>query len=263
MISGSIATSESFNAMSEYARLTWCMILPHLDDYGVIEGGAVKIKALTQPLTSRCVADVADAVREMIEAEILTAYVVEKRVYLRAASFEHHQVNLHKRASPRVPLTGEVLTARQYAQTAVSRKFPDFPGTFRNLPELPGNNGKKTVSRNLPEVPGKSGEGTKELNELKELESKSFSASPIKKSAEDLVESFELDDKMRDFARRRGQDADALLPDWRDHWRANGYRTKQGPVKDAAATFRRWVRNANKFSSHPVGLPHVAPRFQP
>lgn len=149
MISGSIATSESFNAMSEWGRLTWCLMIPHLDDHGMIEGSATKLKAQTQPLSGRTVPEIAAAVREMIEEEILVAYEADGRIYLAAPSFDRHQVNLHKRTpKPKLPMPdqGRKLTGEQYEQAAISRKFPEFPGKCRSKKE--GRNRKERNRKN-------------------------------------------------------------------------------------------------------------------
>jgi hypothetical protein len=233
LISATIATSESFNAMSEYARLTWCLILPHLDDHGTIEGSAAKLKALTQPLSGRTSEEIAAAVREIIDVEILDAYIVQGRVYLRAEHFDQHQINLHKRTTPRVPVVGvPKITGAEYEQAAISRKFPEVPGSSRKFPE---NDAPLTVSGKLPEIPGDSVERKKELNELNEGKSKALT------SARERVEQFVLTDDLRAFAAEHGHDADALYPGWLNHFRSNGYKVGRNPVVDADATFRTWV----------------------
>lgn len=46
--------------------------------------------------------------------------------------------------------------------------------------------------------------------------------------------------------------AELELADFRDHMRGSGYRLsggKGGPVRDARAAFRKWMRNAVKFTN--------------
>jgi hypothetical protein len=200
MISGSIATSESFHAMSEYARLTWCMILPHLDDYGTIEGSAAKLKGLTQPLSARSVAEVAAAVREIVDVEILTAYAVDGRVYLRAPSFDRHQVNLHKRTAPKFPDPegAEKLTGERYLEMALSRKFPEPPG--------------KSVPREVNEV--------NEVNEVKRKNSNGEIADAVKSGRSKVKgRTFADDSREMQFSRHLFEricrhTPDATQPNW-------------------------------------------------
>lgn len=71
-----------------------------------------------------------------------------------------------------------------------------------------------------------------------------------KKTAKDLVEALVVDLDMRSWATKNaaGVDVDFETDNWRDYLRANGYRTKAGPVKDAAASWRTWMKNARKFA---------------
>lgn len=65
----------------------------------------------------------------------------------------------------------------------------------------------------------------------------------------DLVENFTVTAKLREWAGRRAPsvNVDTETEDWQDHLRTNKYRTKIGPVADADASWRTWMKNAEKF----------------
>lgn len=67
--------------------------------------------------------------------------------------------------------------------------------------------------------------------------------------ARDLVESFAITEALRSWAASEaiGVDVDVATESWRDHFRNTGYRTKTGPVRDADAAWRNWMRNELKF----------------
>jgi hypothetical protein len=67
------------------------------------------------------------------------------------------------------------------------------------------------------------------------------------KSAKELIEEHEISDEERSLAKSVGVDVESCHDDWRDHFRGNGYLTSGKPVKDACATFRRWLRTAGKL----------------
>lgn len=73
--------------------------------------------------------------------------------------------------------------------------------------------------------------------------------------ARELVEGFVVTDKHRQWAAEKtpGIDVDAATEAWRDHFRHNGYKTRAGPVCDADAAWRNWMRNEVKFSRGPNG----------
>ena len=73
---------------------------------------------------------------------------------------------------------------------------------------------------------------------------------PPRAGARDLVEKFEVTDRHRTWAAEKvpGVDIDAATEAWRDHFRHNGYKTRAGPIADADAAWRNWMRNEVKFS---------------
>jgi hypothetical protein len=125
------------------------------------------------------------------------------------------------------------------------------------LPNFERHNGKTAKARALSAIrTGKSkaksnGEGNGEsvtssvTSALPREEKRREEKKPTKKSGREQVEEFVVDDDLRAYAQQRGHDADALLEDWRDYCRANGYLAGRNPIRDARAMFQRWIRNAN------------------
>lgn len=73
-----------------------------------------------------------------------------------------------------------------------------------------------------------------------------------KQSAKDLVESFTLEQKHRDWGRSKCPSVplDAELDAWKDRMRANGYVVGKSPVKDPQAAFYTSCRNAEAWRTY-------------
>ena len=230
MISATISTSETVNAMSEWARLLFCFSIAHLDDFGFMAGSPAKLKAIVMPLSERPIADFAAAVAEWIASGSHTAYLAEDgRVYLRAVKFDDYQTGLHKRTRSRFPTEGAKLDAVGYL-AAISGKFPESPAS---VPEVPLQQNRTEENRTEDEQKGKQAE---------------LRSDKPRGSAKDLVEGLALSDELRQLGSSLSLDSDSELEQFKDRMRGNGYRTNQGPVKDAAAAFRTHLRNAAKFA---------------
>jgi hypothetical protein len=72
----------------------------------------------------------------------------------------------------------------------------------------------------------------------------------LRTGARELIEAFAVTEKHRAWAAEHAPDVDieSATEHWRDYNRANGYRTRQGPVRDADGSWRTWIRNEVKFS---------------
>lgn len=84
-----------------------------------------------------------------------------------------------------------------------------------------------------------------------------------KLTAKEQVEALQVDDELRAYARRYGQDADELIEPWRLHFRGNGYQTGKHPVADARATFMTWIRNAERFGPPKTAKKNERPKTAP
>lgn len=95
--------------------------------------------------------------------------------------------------------------------------------------------------------------------ELESLKSKAL-GTPTRRAArvqgaETQCEGLTVDDALRTYAKGHGQDADALVDEWRLYYRSNGYLIGRNPMKDARSCFMRWIRNAK-------GAPKIAARIE-
>jgi len=135
MISKSISVSERVNSMSLFARLLFTWMIPHTDDFGRMTGSPMKVKALVVPMADETKDDVENALREMVEQDLIYWYSVDGKQYIQIKNFDKHQTGLHKRTKSQYPAPEE--------GTPVLPTPPDS----RNFRELPGNSGK------APEIP--------------------------------------------------------------------------------------------------------------
>jgi hypothetical protein len=140
MISTTIATSESLNAVDDDAALFFPWLVPHLDDFGSIEGSAAKLKGLVVPLReSWTPARVARAARQLVDVLTLTAFEFGGRPYLNAPNFDQHQTGLHKRTKSKYPSpeSARRLTGSEYEALALALRFANVPGDSGKFPEVP------------------------------------------------------------------------------------------------------------------------------
>lgn len=105
MIHKAISISRPINSLSEFAQLLFTWIIPHLDDFGKIDGNAEVIRALVIPMNRiRSEKDVEDAILEIIKkVPTVIRYEVEKQSVLHFTSFDEHQVGLEKRTKSKYP----------------------------------------------------------------------------------------------------------------------------------------------------------------
>lgn len=121
MISKSISISRKANAISDFAALLFTWMVPHADDYGVLDGDEGTIKALVVPRRKQTEKQVGQALSEMQEIGLIWRYFYKDKPYIQFTNFEEHQEGLHKRTTPKLPL---YMDCRQDS------------GNFR---EIPGN----------------------------------------------------------------------------------------------------------------------------
>lgn len=104
MLHKSISCNKRINSLSEFAQLLFSWIIPHLDDFGKIDGDPEVIKALVMPMNPRSVNEFEEAICEIIKkVKSVERYEVEERSILRYTSFEEHQSGLEKRTQSKYP----------------------------------------------------------------------------------------------------------------------------------------------------------------
>ena len=92
--------------------------------------------------------------------------------------------------------------------------------------------------------------------ETKESKSKPLSPAATRTTPQERVEAFNPNEKQKAWAEKIAPSVPIgeVTDDWRDRCRESGYRSNAGPIQDAAASWRRWVRNAEKFGTYAKGL---------
>jgi hypothetical protein len=120
MISKSISVSDNANKLSDFAALLFTWMIPHTDDYGIIEGSAGKIKALVIPRRKQTEKQVEEALKEIQDNDLIWRYIYKNSEYLQFCKFEEHQEGLHKRTVSKNPIYWEVKDD--------SENFREIPG---------------------------------------------------------------------------------------------------------------------------------------
>ena len=104
MISKSISISKKVNSISDFGALLFTWMIPHADDYGVLDGDEGTIKALVVPRRKQTEKQVAQALSEMQKVGLIWRYLYKMKPYIQFINFEEHQEGLHKRTDPKLPI---------------------------------------------------------------------------------------------------------------------------------------------------------------
>lgn len=104
MISKSISISTKVNSISDFAALLFTWMVPHADDYGVLDGDEGTIKALVVPRRKQTESAVGQALAEMQKVGLIWRYIYKNKPYVQFTNFEEHQEGLHKRTAPKLPI---------------------------------------------------------------------------------------------------------------------------------------------------------------
>lgn len=104
MISKSISISTKVNSISDFAALLFTWMVPHADDYGVLDGSPGTVKALVVPRRKQTEKQVEAAIGELQKVGLIWWYMVEGKQYIQFVSWEKHQDGLQKRTKSKYPL---------------------------------------------------------------------------------------------------------------------------------------------------------------
>ena len=108
MISKSISVSTKVNSISDFSALLFTWMVPHADDYGVLDGDEGTIKALVVPRRKQTVLQTVlqtgQALAEMQKAGLIWRYIYKNRKYIQFVNWEENQEGLHKRTACKHPL---------------------------------------------------------------------------------------------------------------------------------------------------------------
>jgi hypothetical protein len=118
LISKTISYSKQVSSLNEFAQLLFTWIIPHLDNYGRIDGDSEVLKAKVMPMGKRSPEDFENAIQEMINAILIERYTADEKLIIQYLNFEKYQKDLKKRTKS---------------------KYPENPRNSNNLREIQGN----------------------------------------------------------------------------------------------------------------------------
>lgn len=120
MLHKGISISMQVSQLTEFAQLLFTWIIPHLDDFGKLDGNAKVIKALVMPMSERPLQEFEEALQNMIDIGLIERYETPEGSVLSYPKFEKYQQGLNKR------------TKSKYIDNTI-------PGDSEKLLEVPGN----------------------------------------------------------------------------------------------------------------------------
>lgn len=110
MIHTKISYSRQVNSVSEFAQLLFTWIVPHLDDFGKIEGDPMVVKGIVMPLSPRPIEDFENAILELIKVNLIERYEANEKKVITYLKFDDHQTGgIGKRTKSRYPDPNEQL----------------------------------------------------------------------------------------------------------------------------------------------------------
>lgn len=96
MLHKNISISIQLSALSEFAQLLFTWMIPHLDDFGRINGDPKVIKALVVPMSNRSVADIEQAIVDLDDFMLIERYEVNGQKVIQFPTFDKYQTGLGK-----------------------------------------------------------------------------------------------------------------------------------------------------------------------
>lgn len=98
MLHKSISISKGVNSLTEFSQLLFSWIIPHLDDFGKIDGDPAVLKALVMPMSERSIEDFEVAIQEILtEVDSVIRYEIQGRQVIQYMKFDEYQTGLNKR----------------------------------------------------------------------------------------------------------------------------------------------------------------------
>lgn len=116
-----VSYSKQVNSLSEFEQLLFTWIIPHLDDFGRIEGDAAVLRAKVMPMNNRTIEEFETAIQSLVDVGLINRYEIAEGLVIEYPKFETYQTGLNKRTESKFPPN------------------PNSKGTSKKLPEIPGN----------------------------------------------------------------------------------------------------------------------------
>ena len=113
MIHAAISSSKRFNRLpTDQARLLWCLIMAHTDDFGHIESEIQDIKGKIVPRLDWTSDQLQEYFLSLVDAKMITCYMAEGNLYAEVVLFDEHQAFPRGREA-QYPMPGEYLNIEQ------------------------------------------------------------------------------------------------------------------------------------------------------
>lgn len=129
MLHRTYSFSKEFNGLNDFEKVVYMLAIPHLDDFGRIDGDPNVFKAMVLPMNAGT-EEVFDAALEKVkEVGLISRYDVNGQKVIQYLRFEDEQTGLNKR------------TRSRYSD-APPQVFKEYPESLRNLEgfsEVQGN----------------------------------------------------------------------------------------------------------------------------
>lgn len=186
MISRNLGSSRKFHAVNarcgklgDFAQALFPLIVVNADDFGRLEGDAFTVKHKVFPVSPRTEEDFETVLQAMNAVGLIRFYEVGGDRYLEIVNFDREQPGLHKRTKsdyPDPPPTREDFG-----------KFPEVPGNFQDLREIPGDSGNPG---NFPDEPNLT-----EPNRTEQTPNRTAADAAMSRTPEALVEIYKAENK--------------------------------------------------------------------
>ena len=146
LLNKKISYSKQVNALSGFAQLLFTWTIPHLDNFGRIDGDPVILKAKVMPLSTKSQEEIEGAIQEMINVNLVERYETGEQLVIQYLKFDKYQKDIKKRTKS---------------------NFPENLGNSNNIQESSSNveqsnkdieieNNQQEIQINATEVPGNS-----------------------------------------------------------------------------------------------------------
>ena len=199
----SICTSDSIDKLTAFQETVFYRLIVNCDDFGRFDARPKILAARLFPLRDIKTAQIEDALRALVSADLITRYEVGGKPFLQMNSWEHHQQIRNKRS-----------------------KYPSIEDA--DIVQAPDCNCAQLISigskcaRNPIQSESNPNPNTKDDTRR--------SASPRPTL-----------DEVREYCRERGNAVDP--DKWFNYYESNGWRVGRNPMRDWRACVRTWEKN--------------------
>lgn len=103
MLHKNISYSSQVNSLTDFQKLVFTWSIPHLDDFGRIDGDAEVLKAKVMPMSSYTAEDFENAVLVLEEVGLIARYTIVGKKVIVYPTFDVYQTGLAKRTKSKFP----------------------------------------------------------------------------------------------------------------------------------------------------------------